>query len=90
MPVTNKITIYRNLLSLYGIGHKKATNICETIGIGRNTLLEDLSTNKKDALNAIITNLKKTAPGIEAELKTTISNNIQRLIKTNSNRRKTA
>lgn len=83
-------SVYRNLLSLYGISFKKAIQICETIGVSTSTKQTELSTNKKDALNAIITNLKKNAPGIELELKLFNNNNILRLININSYRRKTA
>lgn len=81
-------SIYRNLLSIYGLGETKAKSICETLGVSLNTKLADISTNKKDALNAIITNLKKNAPGIELELKINNMNNITRLISTNSYRGK--
>lgn len=77
-------SIYRNLLSIYGIGNKKAQNICESIGISLKTKITDISTNKKDALNAIITNLKKDQPGIELELKVQENNNITRLININT------
>lgn len=81
-------SIYRNLLSVYGIGDIKAKFICETIGVSLNTKLADISTNKKDALNAIITNLKKSMPGIELELKMTNMKNITRLISINAYRGK--
>lgn len=76
-------TIYGHLLSMNGISHKKAVNICEMLGLSKNTNMSDIPTNKKDALNAIITNLKKTIPGIDTELKINVLNNINRLIKIN-------
>jgi len=55
----------------------------------KKTTSEELSTAKKDALNTVITKLKKTEPGIDDLLKMTIKNNIQRLIDNGSYRRKT-
>lgn len=85
---TNK-SVYKNLLTIHGVGKNKATEICETVGVSTNTNLENLSTNKKDALTYLITNLKKTKPGIENELKLQTIANIQRLIKINCYRWKT-
>ena len=81
-------SVHRNLLSIYGIGNKKALKICESIGVSLTTKITDISTNKKDALNAIITNLKKNLPGLELELKIYDNNNILRLININSYRGK--
>ena len=90
MFIDSNKTVYKNLIAIPGIGSKKAFEICETIGVSLDTNMTSLSLNKKEALTNIISNLKKTTPGIENELKLFINNNIQRLVKINSYRRKTA
>lgn len=82
------LSIYQNLIKIYGINKKKATFICQNLGIGSETKVIDLTTHKKDNLNAMIISLKKNNPGIDAELKQTISTNIKRLININSYRGK--
>lgn len=82
------LSVFNNLTQFYGINKVKATLICQNLGISTSTKVNDLSTHKKDNLNAVIINLKKTSPGIDTELKQTISNNIKRLINISSYRRK--
>lgn len=82
-------TVYRNLLHIYGIGPQKAISICETIGISKSTKLLNLTPNKKEALITIIATLKKSNPGLDSELKLYNAQNVKRLIKINSYRRKT-
>ena len=82
-------TTYRYLLSVYGIGQQKAKHICASIGASQTSKFSHLPSNKKDALNAILTKLKKTLPGLDTELKQNITTNITRLININTYRRKT-
>lgn len=90
MPMFTKPnkSLFINLSFIKGIGNKKAQQICENLGIALNTKFEEVSTNKKDALNAILTGLKKANPGIEDTLKKNAQLNIERLINNQSYRRK--
>jgi ribosomal protein S13 len=91
MPmIEKKQTILKELTSHYGIHNKTAFRICEELGISTNTMLEAIPINKKDAINAYITKLKKTEPGIDETLKQTQATNIERLIACATYRRKTA
>ncbi len=91
MPMITKLnkSLFINLSFIKGVGNKKAQKICESLGVSLNTPFEDLSTHKKDALNAILTGLKKSNPGTEETLKKNIQLNIERLINNQSYRRKT-
>lgn len=88
MPMINNLSIpiYWNLINIKGINKHKAKLICETIGISTTTKLNRITTNKQDTLNALLTGLKKTNPGIDHELIRNIKTNINNLININAYR----
>ena len=69
------------LTSIYGIGRKRAGNICDAAGVGRESQIKDLTEEEVDRLRAAVTQFT-----IEGDLRREISMNIKRLMDLGCNR----
>ena len=69
------------LTSIYGVGRKRAADICDAAGVGHESQLKDLTEEEVDKLRAVVTQFT-----IEGDLRREISMNIKRLMDLGCNR----
>ena len=69
------------LTYIYGVGRKRAADICDAAGVGHESQIKDLTEEEVDKLRAEVTKLT-----IEGDLRREISMNIKRLMDLGCNR----
>jgi len=55
----DQVSLYRNLLSLKGVGKKTAKQICSTLGISLHSKKSDISSSKREDLSKLLTEIQK-------------------------------
>lgn len=82
------LSLYKNLINIKGLGHKRILKLCFLIGTQKNTLIKNISGLKIDRLEKILNFLHKETnqDSIGKNLDFFLNKNIQRHKKINSHK----
>jgi len=88
MLKNKELSIFRNLLSIKGIGKDKARKLCILIGVKKNVLLKDIGSIKLDKLEKVLSYYSQlnTVEAIGKNIGSYKESNIKRLIRISCHR----